>query len=89
MNPERAQEDVLSLNPGAVVIFDEPLKLDGLRTDVTFYPVPFDRLTAATGAEPKLRKLVRNMVYVGVRRSCLPSRWSRWRPRCASNSPRK
>jgi 2-oxoglutarate ferredoxin oxidoreductase subunit alpha len=66
MNPERAQEDVLSLNPGAVVIFDEPLKLDELRTDVTFYSVPFDRLTAATGAEPKLRKLVRNMVYVGV-----------------------
>ena len=66
MTPERAQEDVLSLNPGAVVIFDEPLKLDELRTDVTFYSVPFDRLTAATGAEPKLRKLVRNMVYVGV-----------------------
>jgi 2-oxoglutarate ferredoxin oxidoreductase subunit alpha len=66
MNPERAQEDVLSLNPGAVVIFDEPLKLDELRSDVTFYSVPFDRITAATGAEPKLRKLVRNMVYVGV-----------------------
>jgi 2-oxoglutarate ferredoxin oxidoreductase subunit alpha len=66
MNPERAQEDVLALAPGAVVIFDEPLKLDELRSDVTFYSVPFDRLTAATGAEPKLRKLVRNMVYVGV-----------------------
>jgi 2-oxoglutarate ferredoxin oxidoreductase subunit alpha len=66
MNPERAQEDVLALSPGAVVIFDEPLKLDELRTDLTFYSVPFDRITAATGAEPKLRKLVRNMVYVGV-----------------------
>ena len=66
MNPERAQEDVLALAPGAVVIFDEPLKLDELRSDVTFYSVPFDRITAATGAEPKLRKLVRNMVYVGV-----------------------
>ncbi len=66
MNPERAQEDVLALAPGAVVIFDEPLKLDELRSDVTFYSVPCDRLAAATGAEPKLRKLVRNMVYVGV-----------------------
>ena len=66
MNPERAQEDVLSLAPGAVVIFDEPLKLDELRSDVIFYSVPCDRLAAATGAEPKLRKLVRNMVYVGV-----------------------
>jgi len=66
MNPERSHEDVLSLSPGAVVIFDEPLKLDALRSDVTFYSVPFDRLTAATGAEPKIRKLVKNMVYVGV-----------------------
>jgi 2-oxoglutarate ferredoxin oxidoreductase subunit alpha len=66
MNPERSQEDVLSLAPGAAVIFDEPLKLDELRTDLTFYSVPFDRLTAATGAEPKIRKLVKNMVYVGV-----------------------
>ncbi len=66
MNPERVQEDVLSLSPGAVVIFDEPLKLDELRTDLIFYSVPFDCLTAATGAEPKLRKLVKNMVYVGV-----------------------
>jgi len=66
MNPERAEEDVMSLPAGAVVIFDEPLKLDALRTDVTFYSVPFDRLTAATGAEPKIRKLVKNMVYVGV-----------------------
>jgi 2-oxoglutarate ferredoxin oxidoreductase subunit alpha len=66
MNPERSHEDVLSLSPGSVVIFDEPLKLDTLRSDVTFYSVPFDHLTAATGAEPKIRKLVKNMVYVGV-----------------------
>jgi 2-oxoglutarate ferredoxin oxidoreductase subunit alpha len=66
MNPESAREDVLSLTPGAVVIFEETLKLNELRADLTFYPVPFDKLTAATGAEVKLRKLVRNMVYVGV-----------------------
>jgi 2-oxoglutarate ferredoxin oxidoreductase subunit alpha len=66
MNGESAREDVLALAPGAVVIYDEPLKLNELRTDLTFYPVPFDQLTAATGAEAKLRKLVKNMVYVGV-----------------------
>jgi 2-oxoglutarate ferredoxin oxidoreductase subunit alpha len=66
MNAESAREDVLSLAAGAVVIYDESLQLSELRTDLTFYPVPFDRLTAATGAEPKLRKLVKNMVYVGV-----------------------
>jgi 2-oxoglutarate ferredoxin oxidoreductase subunit alpha len=66
MNAETAREDVLSLSPGAAVIYDESLKLNELRSDVTYYAVPFDQLAAATGAEAKLRKLVKNMVYVGV-----------------------
>ena len=66
MNPESAREDVLSLGAGGVVIYDESLKLNELRTDLTFYAVPFDQLAATTGADAKLRKLVKNMVYVGV-----------------------
>jgi len=66
MNSETAREDVLSLAPGGVAIYDEPLNLNTLRSDVTFYPVPFDKLTAAVCPEAKLRKLVKNMVYVGV-----------------------
>jgi 2-oxoglutarate ferredoxin oxidoreductase subunit alpha len=66
MNPETAREDVMSLRPGAAVVFDESLKLNELRDDVTYYAVPFDQLTVATGAEAKLRKLIKNMVYVGV-----------------------
>ena len=66
MNAETAREDVLTLSPGAAVIYDEPLRLSELRSDVSFYPVPFDKLAAATGADAKVRKLVKNMVYVGV-----------------------
>src|SRR5678809_872483 len=44
MNPETSKEDVLTLDPGAAVVYDEPLKLNALRTDLTFYPVPFDTL---------------------------------------------
>jgi 2-oxoglutarate ferredoxin oxidoreductase subunit alpha len=66
MNAETAKEDVLSLGPGGAVIYDETLKLSDLRSDLTFYAVPFDQLAAATGADAKLRKLVKNMVYVGV-----------------------
>jgi 2-oxoglutarate ferredoxin oxidoreductase subunit alpha len=66
MNPETAKDDVLSLGSGGVVIYDETLKLSGLRSDLTYYAVPFDQLTVATGADAKLRKLVKNMVYVGV-----------------------
>jgi 2-oxoglutarate ferredoxin oxidoreductase subunit alpha len=66
MNPETAREDVMSLAPGAVALYDEPLKLNELRSDLIFYAVPYDKITAAACPESKLRKLVKNMVYVGV-----------------------
>src|ERR1035441_713829 len=66
MNAETAREDVLSLAPGAAVIYDESLKLNELRADLSCYAVPFDQLAVATGADAKLRKLIKNMVYVGV-----------------------
>src|SRR5215470_17320160 len=66
MNPETAQEDVMSLSPGAVVLYDEPLQLKSLRSDLTFYSVPFDKLVVPVCPEDKLRKLVKNMIYVGV-----------------------
>ena len=65
MNPETAREDVINLEPGAAVLYDEPLNLKALRSDVYFYAVPFDRLVAPL-APPKLRKLVRNIIYDGV-----------------------
>jgi 2-oxoglutarate ferredoxin oxidoreductase subunit alpha len=66
MNAETAKEDVLTLAPGAVALYDEPLKLNELRTDVIFYPVPFDKLMQPITHDAKLRRLVRNMVYDGV-----------------------
>jgi len=66
MNPETAQEDTRSLAPGASVLYDEPLALHKLRNDLVFYSVPYDKLVAAVCPEAKLRKLVKNMVYVGV-----------------------
>ena len=66
MNPETAREDVLSLEPGAAVVYDEGLALDTVRDDLTFYPVPFDKLIAGVCTDAKLRRLVRNMIYDGV-----------------------
>jgi 2-oxoglutarate/2-oxoacid ferredoxin oxidoreductase subunit alpha len=66
MNAETAQEDVMSLAPGAGVLYDEPLNLSKLRSDLVFYSVPFDKLVAPVCPEAKLRKLVKNMIYVGV-----------------------
>ena len=66
MNPQTAREDVLSLEPGAAVLYEQSLKLEGLRKDLVFYPVPFAELAKKVIPEVKLRKLLANMIYVGV-----------------------
>src|SRR3977135_3876431 len=66
MNAETAKEDVLTLEAGAAVVYDEPLKLNTLRSDLAFYPVPFDKLVAPVCPDAKLRRLVRNMIYAGI-----------------------
>jgi 2-oxoglutarate ferredoxin oxidoreductase subunit alpha len=37
-----------------------------VRGDLIYYAVPFDKLAATVGADAKLRKLIKNMIYVGV-----------------------
>jgi len=66
INPETAKQDALALPSGGAAIYEESLNLKQYRDDVAFYPVPFDKITAAICPEAKLRKLVKNMVYVGV-----------------------
>src|SRR5450759_4158736 len=66
MNAETAKEGVLTLEPGAAVVYDEPLKLNALRSDLLFYPVPFDKLVGPVCPDAKLRRLVRNMIYDGI-----------------------
>ena len=66
MNPQTAREDVQSLNPGAAVVYEQSLGLDTVRDDVIFYPVPFAELAKDVIHEPRLRKLLANMIYVGV-----------------------
>jgi 2-oxoglutarate ferredoxin oxidoreductase subunit alpha len=66
MNPETAKDDILSLPAGGVAIYEDAANLKQYRDDVVCYPVPFDKITAAVCPEAKLRKLVKNMVYVGV-----------------------
>jgi 2-oxoglutarate ferredoxin oxidoreductase subunit alpha len=66
MNAETAKEDVLTLEAGAAVVYDEPLKLNALRSDLVFYPAPFDKLVGPVCPDAKLRRLVRNMIYDGI-----------------------
>ena len=66
LNPETSKSDMMALPPGGMAIYEEKENLKQFRDDVACYPVPFDKITAAICPEAKLRKLVRNMVYVGV-----------------------
>jgi 2-oxoglutarate/2-oxoacid ferredoxin oxidoreductase subunit alpha len=66
LNTETAKQDILELDSGGAAIYEENFNLSQYRNDVACYPVPFDKITAAVCPEAKLRKLVRNMVYVGV-----------------------
>lgn len=66
MNPQTAIEDVKGLNPGAVCISPIELKLDAVRSDVRHYQVPFAELASKASDNMKLRKLLTNMIYVGV-----------------------
>ncbi len=66
LNAETARQDMLDLPAGGVAIYEEAFNLKQYRDDVACYPVPFDKITASICPEAKLRKLVRNMVYVGV-----------------------
>lgn len=66
MNPQTAIEDVKSLNSGAVCISPVELKLDAVRQDVLHYQVPFAELAGQASENLKLRKLLTNMIYVGV-----------------------
>src|SRR5260370_25062713 len=66
MNAETAQEDVETLPRGLSCVCCALQYLSGLSSDLSFYPVPFDKLVAPVCPEAKLRRLVKNMIYVGV-----------------------
>ena len=66
LNPETAKSDIEALPAGGVAIYEENANLKQYRDDIVCYPVPFDKITASVCPEAKLRKLVKNMVYVGV-----------------------
>jgi 2-oxoglutarate ferredoxin oxidoreductase subunit alpha len=60
-------DDVKSVKKGGVLIYSSEFPLaGGKREDITYYPVPFKKLAEENFTEIKLRKLLTNMIYVGV-----------------------
>lgn len=66
MNPETALDDLAKARPGGIVVLNSDLKIDTQRTDMAVYRVPFAKLTSEACPDAKLRKMVTNIIYVGV-----------------------
>jgi len=66
MNVQTARDDVAGLLPGALCIYDAPLGCKSWRDDVHFFEVPFAKLAAELTSDSRLRKLLTNMIYVGI-----------------------
>ncbi len=66
MNPATADADVRGVPAGATVLCDDTILKSHPRTDVTFLPIPFQTIVRDVCPKVELRKLVVNMVYVGV-----------------------
>ena len=64
VNPATWEEDLASLEPGTVVIWNMDSKMAMEREDVISYPVPMTKI--ARKLNPKLARMIANVVYVGV-----------------------
>jgi 2-oxoglutarate/2-oxoacid ferredoxin oxidoreductase subunit alpha len=66
MNPETSVEDISAMGPGSILILNEGVPTPRIPEDRTVYKIPFNKLVEPLVPDAKLRKLVINLVYVGV-----------------------
>ncbi|HET7224180.1 MAG TPA: 2-oxoacid:acceptor oxidoreductase subunit alpha [Candidatus Eisenbacteria bacterium] len=66
MNPETAADDVAATGPGAVIVANESIRIPELPADRIVYRVPMAKLMEPITTDVRLRRLVVNMIYVGV-----------------------
>ena len=64
MNKATWTEDLNKLTPGTLVIYNSDVKMPIERDDLVLYPVPMTKM--GRSLNPKLGKMIANVVYVGV-----------------------
>src|SRR5213596_1803370 len=57
MNPQTAREDAMSVQKGGALLAEESLGLKDIRNDISYYGVPFAKLTVQLSTDVRLRKL--------------------------------
>jgi len=66
MNGATVAEDMASVAPNGIVLYDDSLPIAAKRADVQYYAMPVKDLVKAADLPFALRDYVANMVYVGV-----------------------
>lgn len=68
MNPQTFDKDMAALEPGGYLLYDStrPIPASRFRSDITAIGAPLTDLCNRAYAEPRLRQLFRNMVYLGA-----------------------
>jgi 2-oxoglutarate ferredoxin oxidoreductase subunit alpha len=66
MNDESIADDIAGLPPGATLVVTKTLASQVHRDDLVVHVVPFDDLVSQVCKDVKLRKMVVNIMYVGV-----------------------
>jgi 2-oxoglutarate/2-oxoacid ferredoxin oxidoreductase subunit alpha len=74
-NPSTWREDLKSVRPGGAVVYEEAFSNADIRSDLTYYPVPFSKLAKSKIQSDTLRKQLANMIYVGVVAGLLGIPW--------------
>src|SRR5262245_27694526 len=66
MNPETAAEDAASVGRGGVIVLNDSITVPPVAEDRFVYRVPMKSLIDPITTDVRLRRLVINMIYVGV-----------------------
>jgi len=66
MNVESVDDDIASLRSGAILVINKSLASHVKREDLQVFVVPFDELVVPVCKDARLRKMVVNILYVGV-----------------------
>lgn len=66
MNGATVAEDMASVAPNGIVLYDDSLPIAAKRADVQYYAMPVKDLVKAADLPFALRDYVANMIYVGV-----------------------
>jgi len=66
MNGATVAEDMESVVPGGIILYDDSLPIANHRKDVKYFPMPVKTLVKAANLPYNLQRYIANMVYVGV-----------------------